>query len=199
MYTIEWCDRFTGFKKIEELNLHHFALFFEEHLANRLFIYATNHPLHSSFSIEVRGNQLPHLMGLQRWNHLEVKQPDKQYSKLLSGEWDLLTLSKVDQHAFNEQKERIGFLPYLYQLLHKGQCEIKMIQPRSNHGFDRRRVNMIFRKDGSKLVYLLELREKPNEPTVYIPVSITVHRPRAHALQARFIPLNVSTITVRKI
>lgn len=195
MYTIEWCDRFTGFRKIEDLDLHHFVLFFEEHLANRLFIYKTSHPLHSSFSIEVRGNQLPHLMGLQRWNHLEVKQPDKQYQKLLSGEWDLPTLSKVDQHAFNEQKERIGFLPYLYQLLYKGECDIKMIKPKTNPGFDRRRVNMVFWRNGSKLVYLLELREKENEPTVYIPVSITVHRPRSQSLQASYIPLNVLSIT----
>ena len=199
MYTTEWCDGFTGFKKIEDLNLHNFTLFFEEHIANRLFTYETDHKLHSSFSIEVWGNQLPHLMGLQRWNHLEVKQPDKQYKKLLDGEWDLQLLSQIDPNAFSEQRERIGFLPYLYQLLHQGKCEVKMIQPKSNPGFDRRKVNMIFRKDGSKLVYLLELREKPSEPTVYIPSSITVHRPKSHALQARYLPLNVTNINVRKL
>lgn len=194
MYTVDWCRSFDGFSKDEEIDLLSYCLFFEEHLADRFFLYSTEHKAYPSFTIEVRSNQIPHLMGLQYWSNLETKFASKQYEKIRSGEWDLTTLSQLDPQAYRDNRSRIHFLPFLYQLLHEGKCDVKVINRNVRSTIANRRIDMVFRREHSKLVFLLELRKKTNEDDLYIPASITVHRPNSAALRASYVPLNIVKI-----
>src|SRR5699024_8666246 len=97
MYTIEWAKNFNGFSKEAPMNLQEFIMFYDEHIANRSFTYSTTSKKMPYFIIETRQNQIPHLMGLQYWNNIDVKQPGKQYERLLNGEWDIPFLKSADE------------------------------------------------------------------------------------------------------
>ncbi|GAE93128.1 hypothetical protein JCM21714_2168 [Gracilibacillus boraciitolerans JCM 21714] len=97
MYTIQWATGFRGgFSKEEPMDLHKFTLFYDEHIAERYFTYSTTSKKIPYFVIETKRNQLPHLMGLQHWNNLDVKQPEKQYERLINGEWDIPFIAAAD-------------------------------------------------------------------------------------------------------
>src|SRR5690606_26366852 len=107
------------------------------------------------------------------------------YEKLISGEWDLDFIIAADNGAYKEFRERIEFLPYLYKLLYQYDCRVKLVNQNVGKGFNRRRAQLIFQRDGVKSVYVLELRQKTQEEdevAVYVPISITVHRKNSNAL-----------------
>lgn len=194
MYTVDWALNFNGFSTNEPMNLHSFALFYDKYIADKSFTYTTSSKLLPYFVVETKGNQLPHLMGLQKWNNIYIKQPDKQYEQLLRGEWDIPFLQKSDEGTYNEYRERIEFLPNLYRFLYKFDCRIKLVNKDMPSPFKRRGINMIFQKDEKKLVYVLELREKA--PSIFVPTSVTVHRKNARSLVAKFSPLEITDVLV---
>ncbi|PFB94063.1 hypothetical protein CN296_24215 [Bacillus cereus] len=198
MYTTQWASNFSGFTNSAPMDLHKFVLFFEEHIANRIFHYTTDNAAIPSFIIDSRAEQLPHLMGLQYWNNIHVKQGSKQYELLISGKWDMSFLSKADNGAFKEFKERIESMPYLYNMLYKCDCEIKQIHPVMDSPFKRRRINMIFQKQSSKLAHILELREKntSGKDRIYVPTSFSVYPKKAKALVGKHTKLNTKLIRI---
>lgn len=200
MYTTQWALNFTGFTKANPMDLHQFVLFFQEHIANRQYYYTTNNKQLPSFIIDSRTDQLPHLLGLQHWNNIHVKQPSKQYELLFNGEWDIPFLSKSDNGAFKKHKSRIESMPYLYSMLHQGQCEIKTIHPVMDSPFKNRRIDMIFQKPSSKLAHVLELREKSieGEHKIYVPTSFTVYPKQSNALRGKHTKLNVNSINIKQ-
>lgn len=198
MYTINWALNFIGFSKSEQMDLHKFVLFYDEYIADRNFIYTTTSRLLPSFVVESKRNQLPHLIGLQHWNNLPLRQPSKQYEFLKSGEWDLSFLEKSDAGSFQEYKARIEFLPYLYNFLYNYKCSVKLVNHTMRNPFRNRKIDMIFQKEGDKLVYVLELREKKAEGQhyVYVLTSMTVHNKKSSALRGKFVPLTVTDVYV---
>lgn len=195
MYTVEWALEFEGFSKEESMDLHKFVLFYDEHIAEKNFIYTTTSAAIPSFMIEARKNQLPHLIGLQHWKNLPVKQPGKQYEFLFNGEWGIPFLEKADAGAYEEYRARIEFLPNMYKFLYKCECQVKLVHPTMPSPFKNRRIDMIFQKAGGKLVYVLELREK-RDTKVFVLASITVHNKNAQALKSKFLPVNVISVEV---
>jgi len=145
--------------------------------------------------VEVRDSQLPHLMGLQHWHNLPVSQPEKQLEKLFNDEWDIEFLKSADNYAWQTYYSRIESLPYLYNLLYRQQGTVKLVHQGLQSGFRNRKMDMIFNTSNQKLVYVLELRAKPGN-NIYIPSSLTVHRPKSRDLQIPHKILNVTNVTV---
>lgn len=197
MYTIEWAKNFQGFPNEDPMDLHNFILFFDEHIAERYFTYTTDSKRMPNFVIEMKQNQIPHLMGLQHWNNIDVKQADKQYKKLISGEWDISFLKNADNGSFKEYGWRIEFLGHLYNFLYHHKCRIKLINKTTHSVFRNRRINMVFQKDGSKFVCFLELREKGEN--VFVPTSLTKYRIKSSALSFKSEPLTITDVLVEKI
>lgn len=200
MYTTQWALDFTGFTNSEPMNLHQFVLFFQEHIANRKYYYTTNNKELQSFIIDSRTDQLPHLLGLQHWKNLPIKQASKQYKLLFDGKWDMSFLSKADNGSFKEHRSRIESMPYLYSMLYKGHCEIKTIHPVMHSPFKNRRIDMIFQKPSSKLAHILELREKgkEGEHKVYAPTSFSVYPKQSNAIKGKHTKLNINSINIIK-
>jgi hypothetical protein len=193
MYDINWAVNFSGFLSDERMDIQKFALFYDAHIGGRNFIYHTDSPKLPSFIIESEGNQLPHLMGLQHWNSLSTKQPSTQYELLKNGEWDLEFLKAADKGAWDTYQARVEFLPHLYNLLYKGDCTVKLVHKDMPSPFRNRKIDMIFQKEGSKLVYVLELREKRG---VYVPASLTTYNRNAQAIKDKHDKLNIIKVTV---
>lgn len=118
MYNTSWALNFNGFLNQQKMDLHQYVLFYDKYIANKNFIYTTTSPILPTFVVESKENQLPHLIGLQNWNNVHVKQASKQYELLKSGEWDIPYLQKADSGAYKEYRARIEFLPYLYKFLY---------------------------------------------------------------------------------
>jgi hypothetical protein len=198
MYTTQWASKFDGFTNAQPMDLHMFVLFFEKYIANRMFHYVTKDSEIPSFIVDSRADQLPHLMGLQHWNNIHVKQPSKQYELLKSGEWDLPFLAKADNGAFKEFQSRIESMPYLYSMLYECNCEIKRIHPVMNSPFKNRRIDMIFQKPSSKLAHILELREKntTGESRVFAPTSFSVYPKKSKALNGKHTKLSIESIVI---
>jgi len=198
MYTTEWASSFNGFKKDKTLDLHKFARFFDEHIANRMFHYTTEDKELSSFIVDCRSDQLPHLMGLQHWNNLHVKQSSKQYECLIKGLWDMPFLCKADNGAFKTYKSRIESIPYIYSMLYECHCEIKRVHQVIDSPFKRRRIDLIFQRANSKLVNILELREKivSGEDKVFVPTSFSVYNRNSKALIGKHTKLKIKKNTL---
>jgi hypothetical protein len=198
MYTIQWALNFSGFTNAQHMDLHQFVRFYEEHIANRMFHYTTDNKEFPSFTIDSRADQLPHLMGLQKWNNIHVKQSSKQYELLVSGEWDIPFLAKADNGTFKEFQSRIESMPYLYSMLYKCDCEIKSIHSTMDSPFKRRKINMIFQKQSSKLAHVLELREKSviGENRIFAPTSFTVYPKQSKALAGKHTKINIESINI---
>lgn len=197
MYTVDWAENFIGFSKGEQIDLHKFVQFYDECIAYRDFTYATSSPLIPYFVVESKPSQLPHLMALQHWNNLPVKQATKQYEFLKSGEWDLEYLAKADQGAFQEHQARINFLPYLYNYLYNYKCDIKIINKNTPSSFKNRNIDMIFQHAGVKLAYILELRKKKDDGP-YVLTSLTVHNKKAQALKIKTTPVKITDLLIEK-
>lgn len=196
MYTIDWAKNFNGFSDESPMSLQDFILFYDEHIANRYFTYSTTSKKMPYFVIETRPNQIPHLMGLQYWNNIDVKQPGKQYDRLISGKWDIPFLQAADEGSFRDHGWRIEFLGHLYNLLYHHKCTVKLINQTTFSVFKRRRINMVFQKDDSKLVYFLELREKGEN--TFVPTSLTNYRKGSNALRFKSDPLHISDVLVER-
>ncbi len=201
MYTTEWASNFEGFTKDNPMDLHNFVLFFDEYIADRTFHYVTRDKQLPSFIVDFRADQLPHLMGLQKWNNLHVKQSSKQYELLYNGEWDIPFLAKADKGAYKEYRGRIESMPYLYSMLYNGDCEIKQIHPVMNSPFKRRNINMIFQKPSAKLAHILELREKnvSGDDRVFVPTSFSIYNRKSNALVGKHNKINIESINIKKI
>lgn len=197
MYTIDWAKKFQGFSNESPLNLKEFMLFYEEHIAERQFTYLTTSKKMPYFIIETKRNQIPHLMGLQYWNNIHVKQADKQYEKLISGEWDIPFLKQADNGSFREHGWRMDFSGYLYSLLYQYNCNVKLINSRPRNAFNQRGTDLVFQKDGSKYIYFLELR-KIKENT-FVPISLTNYRKNSNSLMFKSEPLNINNVEIKRI
>lgn len=198
MYTVEWAKNFDGFKPKEELDIHKFTQFYDKHIANRFFTYETTSSKLPYFVVRMEKNQLPHLFGLQHWNNIEVKQPKKQYEKILSGEWSLEYLKKADPGSYKEFKLRIAAMPYLYNMLYYHKCQIKLLNKNIPSPFQKRRVDMLFQKEKDKYVYLLELREIQESNNLFVPISLTVHRKNSNNLRVKSEPIIINNVLVEK-
>lgn len=196
MYTIEWAKKFDGFSRKQPMILQDFILFYEKHLADRYFTYTTTSKMIPKFTIKTKQNQIPHLMGLQYWNNLEVRQPSKQYQRLINGQWNIPHLRAADEGSFKKHGWRIEFLGYLYKLLYHHKCSVKLIHQTIHSVFLRRRVHMVFEKRSLKLVYFLELREIKNR--IFVPTSLTNYRRGSNALRFRSEPLTINSVKVEK-
>ncbi|MFD1174513.1 PBECR4 domain-containing protein [Oceanobacillus picturae] len=199
MYSIDWAKNFQGFSKDYPMNLQKFTQFYDEHISDRYFTYETTSKKQPFFVIETRKNQLPHLMGLQHWNNINVTQPEKQYNNLINGQWDISFISKADNQAYKKHSGRIEFLPNLYNFLYHYQCSVRLVNREATPMFKRRKIDMILQKDGEKWVYILELRSKgPQEPTTYIPATLTEHRKKSNSLRFKSEPLEIKDVLVEK-
>lgn len=197
MYTIKWASEFKGFSKDDPMDLQQFVIFFNNNIAERHFTYTTSNKELPSFVVETRINQLPHLIGLQKWSNLPVTQANKQCKYLSSGEWDLPFLEKADFGIYQEYKSRIEFLPHTYNLLYNCECFIKLVHPVMDSPFKRRNINMLFQKDGSKLVFILEMREKSKG--VFVPTSASTYNKNSHALRGKHTPVHVKSVSITNI
>lgn len=196
MYTAQWAKDFEGFNKEDPIDLRLFMLFFEEHIASKHFKYTTNHKRIPTFTIVAEGSQLPHLMGLQYWNNLPTKTATTQYQKMRSGEWNLDFLKSADERAWDENRERLEFTPYLYTLLHDCECTVKLINKNvPGSSFVGRRIDMIFQKEKGKLIFAVELREMAKE-NFFRPISITTHRKESRAMKENHTLIKVTSINV---
>lgn len=197
MYDIAWAQSFNGYNDEDQLDIQQYADFFCKNIAERDFTYHTSDPRIPSFTVRLKKNQLPHLMGLQHWLNISVRQPEKQLQNLLTGEWDLEYLMAADDHSWKEYRERIEFLPYIYRLLFDAECQVRLVHKGVRTGFTRRNVDMFFRKDGDNLIYCLELRKISKDHHIYVPTSITTHRLKAlRDFQAPHGILRVTNVTV---
>ncbi len=196
MYPIDWAKKFQGFSKDNPMNLKKFILFYDEHIANRYFTYTTTSKKVPYFVIETKQNQIPHLMGLQYWNNIDVKQADKQYDRLISGEWDIPFLEAADKGSFKEHRWRIEFLGYLYKLLYQHECRLKLINKTTHNVFNNRRIDMVFQREESKLVYFLELREKGKN--VFVPTSLSNYRKNSNAWRFKSDPLYINDVLIER-
>jgi len=199
MYTIEWVSDFQGFSKDEKMDLHKFVLFYDQYIAEKLYIYTTTSPMLPSFIVEARQSQLPHLMGLQYWNNLPVKQASKQYESMLDGDWDMNYLEAADRGSYLDHRSRIEFLPHLYNLLYRYDCQIKLISHTVPSPFKNRKIDMIFQKDGSKLTYALELREKVkkgDKTGIFVLTSVSIHN-KNKPLRGKFLKLNITNVEIK--
>ncbi|KDE25553.1 hypothetical protein BA81_19154 [Bacillus safensis FO-36b] len=196
MYTETWASTFDGFKD-ESMNLHEFVLFFDKYIANKKFQYTTEDIILSSFTIDFNANQLPHLMGLQYWNNIHVKQPSKQYDLLKCGAWDIEFLKKADNGTFKEYRSRIESMPYLYSMLYDYNCEVRAIHSSMDSPFKRRKIDLIFQKNGSKLAFVLELRKKKSiEHIEYVPTSFSVYSRTSKALVGKHKKIIIKSIKI---
>ncbi|WP_462405911.1 PBECR4 domain-containing protein [Gracilibacillus sp. Marseille-QA3620] len=198
MYTIEWAREFNGFEKNEQFDLQKFVVFYEEYITNRVYSYKTDNKRIPSFMIDSRPDQLPHLLGLQKWNNLSVQQASKQYEQLSNGKWDMSFLAKADKGTYKEYKSRIESMPYLYRMLHECKCEIMHIHPVIDSPFKRRNIQMIFEEKSLKLFHVLELRQKNilnDDRRIYVPASFTVYRKNSKALVGKHTKLNIKSIS----
>lgn len=199
MYTEEWAGNFDGFTKENPMDLRLFMQFFEEHVASKKFEYTTNHKKIPSFIIEAGGSQLPHLMGLQHWNNLSTRNATAQFEKMLSGEWDLEFLKSSDEGAWDENRERLEFTPYLYNLFHECECIVKLVNPNvPGSVFVRRQVDLIFQKPKGKLIFAVELRETEKE-NIFRPTSITTHRKESSAMKENHYLIKVTGVNVTEL
>lgn len=202
MYTVEWAKNFDGFQKGEYIDLKRFTHFYEEHITERFYAFETDSKQMPYFVIESRFSQLPHLMGLQYWNNIDVKQAEKQYKKLKTGEWTIEFLKKSDPGAFKQNYPRIEFTPHLYQLLYFGECRVRLLNPNIQTPFSNRKIDMLFERDKGNLIFFLELREKnpKNQPNVFVPTSITFYRKNSSVLRRiNSLTLRINDILVEKI
>jgi hypothetical protein len=198
MYTIKWATNFNGFSKENPMDLQKFAQFYEQNIANRHFEYHTTNGTLPSFIIDSQGSNLPHLMGLQYWNNISTKQASIQYEHFLKGEWTLDYLQKADIGAWQQNRERMEFTPFLYNLLYKFNCTIKLVHPTQPSKFKNRRIDMIFQKNHGKLVFVLELREIQDKG-IYKPTSISTYKPNDPSLRGKHYPLTITSVNVRPI
>lgn len=195
MYTSEWAKNFKEFADNQAMDLQKFILFYEKYLTNKTFTYSTSSKKMPLFEIITKPNQLPHLMGLQYWNNIAIKQPEKQYKQLITGKWDIPFLKSADKGAFKEHGWRIEFLPHLYNLFYYYQCTVKLINPTTHSVFQRRGMHMVFQKENSKLVYFLELREiKEN---TFVPASISRYHKNSNALRFKSDPLQITNVSIK--
>lgn len=199
MYTIEFFDTFTGLKKIDDLDLHEFVLFFEKEIANRKYSYSTTHRKVKKINIEIFGSQLPHLLGIHKSDNLPTKRPETLYKMLLDGEITIDYLKSSDSHNLDLYKDRILLLPFFYQLFHQYRCGIKLVGQTNGDMYHRRKINMVFEKDHSSSVYLLELREKQKGSFTYVPTSITVYRKGDSRLKTKCLPLQIVELSITKL
>lgn len=197
MYTVDFFRNFAQFNDIEEMDLHQFILFFDREIANRKYTYINSRGKIKSIKIEFRSDNFPHLIGLQHWYNLPIKQAAKQYEFLLSGEWDFDFLKKADEGSFKKYKKRFELLPFFYQMFYESNCEIKLTERETNAGFKRRGVDMVFKRDDSGTSYLLELRQIGK--FTYRPVSISDHIPNSSSMHAKYLPLSITEVQIEKL
>lgn len=117
---------------------------------------------------------------------------------LLDGEITIDSLKSSDSHNLDLYKNHI-LLPFFYQLFYQYRCGIKLVGQTNGDMYHRRKINMVFEKDHSKSVYLLELREKQKGSFTYVPTSITVYRKGDNRLKTKCLPLQIVELSIIKL
>lgn len=197
-YDIQWAVNFSGFSKSQPMDLRSFAKFFDEHLANRNYVYETDNIRIPKFTIRVELSQLPHLMGLQKWANLNYSQPNKQVAQMLNGDLNIELLKKSDKSSWNQFYRRIEGLPILYKMLFQYKCEIKIVNQVIKSGYTRRNIQMIFVDKFDKYDYVLELREA--EPNTYVLTSFTFSPTgKSSDLKVYHHPIKIKSLTIERI
>lgn len=197
MYDIKWAETFTEMNKNEDLNLQEFAMFYSKHIAKRRYKFHTINPKFPLFTVETYENHLPHLLGLQKWRNLNTNNPSRQFQLMFEGKLNLDYLKSADNHAWKESFDRIRFIPYLYNMLYKGECSIKLVHPHIPSPFQMRNMHLLFQKEGSKFIHVVELRKI--QSGVHVPASITTHKVGSPVLNGKHALLKIGKIEVSRI
>lgn len=193
-----WIDHFEQLLDNDQYTLQELFIFIQSCVANRIYYYSTNKASMPMMAIDFKDTQIPHLMGLQHFSNLPVKQTERQMEEILSGRWDFDTLQKADKVSFKKHSGRIHATKYLLSTIRYLKCEIKLVSPSQDSPLNRRRTDMIFKFDKSKTFFVLELRRitdtnfnKVAVPT-YTPTSLTEHKPNSSVLKAKSLPLKLN-------
>jgi hypothetical protein len=194
MYTVDWALEFNGFSKDEEIDLQLFSNFFEEYIANRKYIYLDVNEV-ALLKIVVEGTQLPHVLGLQKWNNLPSTNATLQYEGMRNGEINL-DLLKKDNGAWQEFRKRIEFIPYSYKMLTVvGNSEIRVVPSEKSNTFRKRGIDIIFKIPSSKFIYVLEMRGVED---YYVLTSSSIYNRNSSVFKAKYNFVPISKISVIK-
>ncbi|MBC9721090.1 MAG: hypothetical protein H9W82_06965 [Lactobacillus sp.] len=192
MYTKDWALNFNGFSKNEEIDLKMFSNFFEEYIANRKYIYLDDKG-EARIKIVVEGTQLPHVLGLHKWNNLPSKNASLQYEAMKNGDIDL-DLLKIDDGTWQEYRKRIEFIPYSYKMLTVvGNSDIRIVPSEKSNTFRKRGIDIIFKIPTSKFIYVLEMRRIDDH---YVFTSSSVYNRNSSAFKAKYNIVPISQISI---
>ncbi|MDH6374905.1 hypothetical protein M2444_006769 [Paenibacillus sp. PastF-3] len=104
----------------EQISLDIMAIFFKEHLCNRLFHYKIRDK-RRDIRLHLRTFDLPHLLGIHKMLSGSSYRGSKGFPALASGELTLEMLKKANIGAYDSTIQRILHFPFLYQLMYKPQ------------------------------------------------------------------------------
>jgi hypothetical protein len=171
-----------------------FSNFFEEYIANRKYIYLDVNEV-ALLKIVVEGTQLPHVLGLQKWNNLPSTNATLQYEGMRNGEINL-DLLKKDNGAWQEFRKRIEFIPYSYKMLTVvGNSEIRVVPSEKSNTFRKRGIDIIFKIPSSKFIYVLEMRGVED---YYVLTSSSIYNRNSSVFKAKYNFVPISKISVIK-
>lgn len=204
VYDLQWINNFSGFTKETPMNLKGFCKFFDEHIANRNYIYQTDNKQFSQIIIRAELSQLPHLMGLQHFLNLPYKQAEKLIQSMLNEEITVDFLKKADKDSWDEFRDRIEGTPLIYKMLNsypsvKLVCKKMIAGEKSSYA--RRNMDLIFIDELGKYQYVLELREIEKESNVYALTSLSFGKKNKNKNLTKFphTALNIQNLSIQRI
>ncbi|SEL93393.1 PBECR4 domain-containing protein [Paenibacillus sp. OK003] len=159
----------------EDLSLQTIALFYEEHLMNKQFLFRVKHKV-GEIRIRFEEGTLPHLMAIHKFINGQAGKSLIAHRGMINGQITLESLKQMNVGSYEKFKYRMTSLPLIHQIVN---CDIAKptfieLDPRENEA----RANwQVSNKQYGKMFVQLKLRlVKDGYPNCFAPVSIEINR-----------------------
>lgn len=203
IYDVNTLRTYVGEMNADTFDLIGYTHAYEKYISNRDYIYTCQNSEISEFCVQIKNENLPHLLALSKSHHSNL--PEYQAFKVfehLKDDWDLNFLESSDPGYFEEFKLRIFGTFFIYQMLNLINCEVRIPLPKAQR-MRKLNIDFIFIPNNSDaILYTLELKtdgqQKDGRP-VYFPISLRVKDNKVYN-ETRKIAVNlVEVIKVPKV
>ena len=179
-YNLDFLQNFDGNMHPRDIKISDLINVIEKHVSQFRYFYSSKSKLYTDFNIELRNDNIPHLLGLSK-NHnpnLPTYRPNLIISNLKNN-WDLDYLISTDNGWFSENQDKLVGILMLYQLLHIQNCKVFTTQNIINtvygNRFKRDKIYFVIHTNPTNKSYTIELSKKENSQNTFFPKSLKIN------------------------
>lgn len=209
MYDLDFYKSYTGDIDVLTINLSECFNSLEKYVSQTEYSFTglyQSGKKDEEITIKILNENLPHLLGLSRQHHfnLPTYHASAIFQKIKGNEknWTLEDLKKADEGWFNESREKLIGIFFLYQIMHtietKNYSTTPFNGPKNDRLYkriERDKVSYIFVKSIENASYSFEFTENTNEQKVYIPRSLKINDP----IEKHLTPVSLENIKTERI